>query len=75
MMDANELREARTALVDSMTRFARSEIARKLWGDEPPPSDALRSHIHLLRQIVDKPFDRAMIETVHGVGFRLSVPQ
>lgn len=54
---------------------ARSEIARKLWGDEPPPSDALRSHIHLLRQIVDKPFDRAMIETVHGVGFRLSVPQ
>ena len=27
MMDANELREARTALVDGMTRFARSEIA------------------------------------------------
>ncbi len=54
---------------------ARTEIARKLWGDEPPSSDALRSHIHLLRQIVDKPFGAPMIETVHSIGFRLSAPQ
>ncbi len=52
----------------------RSEIARRLWGDEPPSSDALRSHIHLLRQVVDKPFGAAMIETVHSIGFRLSPP-
>lgn len=54
---------------------ARTEIARKLWGDEPPSSDALRSHIHLLRQIVDKPFGAPMIDTVHSIGFRLRGPE
>lgn len=49
----------------------RTDLTRRLWGDEPPTSDALRSHIHLLRQVVDKPFDQPMIETIHGVGYRL----
>ena len=49
-------------------------MTRRLWGDEPPSSDALRAHIHLLRQIIDKPFAAPMIETVHGVGFRLAAP-
>ncbi len=51
--------------------IARFELTRRLWGDEPPDSDALRSHIHLLRQVLDKPFPTPMLETVHGVGFRL----
>jgi DNA-binding response OmpR family regulator len=50
---------------------ARHELARRLWGDEPPDSDSLRSHMHLLRQALDKPFELPMLETVHGVGFRL----
>lgn len=49
----------------------RSELTRQLWGDQPPSSDALRAHIHLLRQIIDKPFAAPMLETVHGIGFRL----
>jgi len=49
----------------------RFELSRGLWGDDPPDSDALRSHVHLLRQVLDKPFDKPMLETVHGVGFRL----
>jgi len=53
---------------------SRDDMSRRLWGDDPPSSDALRSHIHLLRQVVDKPFDVAMIETVHSAGFRLTVP-
>lgn len=52
----------------------RIDATRRLWGDEPPSSDALRAHVHLLRQIVDKPFTVPMIETVHGIGFRLVVP-
>jgi DNA-binding response OmpR family regulator len=49
----------------------RHELTRRLWGDEPPDSDSLRSHIHLLRQALDKPFATPMLETLHGVGFRL----
>lgn len=51
--------------------LARCDLTRRLWGDDPPPSDALRSHIHLLRLALDKPFAAPMLETVHGVGFRL----
>jgi DNA-binding response OmpR family regulator len=50
---------------------SRDDATTRLWGDEPPSSDSLRAHMHLLRQVVDKPFDLPMIETVHGVGFRL----
>jgi DNA-binding response OmpR family regulator len=52
---------------------SRDEATRRLWGDEPPSSDSLRAHIHLLRQVVDKPFDSPIIETVHSIGFRLQV--
>jgi len=53
----------------------RFELSRGLWGDDPPDSDALRSHVHLLRQVLDKPFDKPMLETVHGIGFRLVADQ
>jgi DNA-binding response OmpR family regulator len=49
----------------------RAELTRRLWGDDPPASDVLRAHVHLLRQIVDKPFPEPLVETVHGIGFRL----
>lgn len=52
--------------------LSRSELSLKLWGDDPPDSDTLRAHIYLLRQQVDKPFGWAMLQTVHGVGFKLS---
>lgn len=53
----------------------RSELTIRLWGDEPPSSDALRAHMHLLRQIVDKPFEKPLIETLHGVGFKLAMTE
>lgn len=43
-----------------------------LWGDESPDSDSLRSHIHQLRQVIDKPFEQPLLHTVHGFGYRLS---
>jgi DNA-binding response OmpR family regulator len=52
---------------------SRDEATSRLWGDEPPSSDSLRAHLHLLRQVVDKPFDVPIIETVHSIGFRLKV--
>lgn len=50
----------------------REVLENALWGDEPPDSDSLRSHIHALRQQLDKPFPSPLLQTVHGVGFRLA---
>ena len=52
----------------------RKELEHALWGDAPPGSDALRSHIYALRSAIDRPFKHALLETVHGVGYRLVVP-
>jgi len=51
--------------------LSRTELTERLWGDDPPDSDALRAHIYLLRQQLDKPFSFSMLHTVHGVGFKL----
>lgn len=51
--------------------ITRSELADRIWGDEPPASDALATHIYSLRQALDRPFDTPMLKTLHGVGFRL----
>jgi DNA-binding response OmpR family regulator len=53
----------------------KSELEYHIWGDTPPESDALRAHIHALRTAIDKPFDQAMLITVHGIGYRLVAPQ
>ncbi|XOV80386.1 MAG: response regulator transcription factor [Aestuariibacter sp.] len=53
----------------------RSELSQKLWGDEPTESDALRSHVYQLRNILDKPFDTPVIKTVFGVGFTLNISE
>ncbi len=50
----------------------RETLENALWGDSPPDSDSLRSHIHSLRQQIDKPFARPLLHTVHGIGYRLS---
>ena len=53
---------------------SRQEIEHALWSDMPPGSDALRSHIYTLRQAVDKPFKCHLIQTVHGLGYKLVDP-
>lgn len=52
---------------------SRSELWSRLWGDSIADSDVIRSHVYQLRQVLDKPFDNAMLATVHGVGFNLKV--
>ena len=49
----------------------REAIEREIWGDIPPDSDALRSHIHSLRSAIDKPFSSQLLHTVRGIGYRL----
>ena len=51
---------------------SREALEREIWGDNPPESDALRTHIHALRQALDKPFARPLLITRPGAGFRLA---
>ncbi len=53
--------------------ITRSELADRIWGDNPPDSDALATHIYSLRQALDRPFGRPILKTLHGVGFRLDI--
>lgn len=53
----------------------RDQLEEAVWGDNCPDSDSLRSHIHQLRQVIDKPFGVPLLQTVHGIGFRLAVPE
>ena len=52
----------------------RETLEQAVWGEDRPESDALRTHIHALRQAVDKPFAFPMIYTIAGVGYKLALP-
>lgn len=54
---------------------SRQQVISKVWGDDMPDSDVLRSHIYTLRQALDKPFATPMLVTLHGVGFRLQTSE
>ncbi|NIP73950.1 MAG: response regulator transcription factor [Gammaproteobacteria bacterium] len=50
----------------------RAELERVVWGDSPPDSDALRTHMHMLRSAIDAQADRPLLHTVRGIGYRLA---
>lgn len=50
----------------------RATLEEAVWGDECPDGDSLRSHIHQLRQVIDKPFTHPLLHTVHKSGYRLA---
>jgi DNA-binding response OmpR family regulator len=52
----------------------REHLEFQIWGDNPPDSDALRTHIHALRQALDKAEPYAMLHTVPGIGYQLTTP-
>jgi len=49
----------------------RQEVNQAIWGDQPPSSDALRSHIYSLRNKLSEGQNHSRLETIHGQGFRL----
>ncbi len=50
----------------------REELECAVWQDNPPDSDALRTHISSLRQLIDKPFDFRLLYTVRGFGYKFT---
>ena len=59
------LMRAAPAVVD------RAHLEHVLWGDQPPASDVLRLHVHLLRNTLDTPTETPMLRTVRGRGWAL----
>lgn len=51
--------------------ISREELEQHIWGDILPDNDVLRTHIYSLRNIIDKPFDKKLLHTIHGSGYRL----
>jgi DNA-binding response OmpR family regulator len=63
------------ALMDaSPSVVTRHDLEQKVWGEELPDSDSLRVHIHGLRAVIDKPFEKPLIHTRHGIGYRMVDP-
>lgn len=63
-----ELLMARTPQV-----VPRDDIERAVWGEARPDSDSLRAHWYLLRELVDKPFQKKLLHTVRGFGYQLKI--
>ncbi len=51
---------------------SREDLEHAVWGESRPDSDSLRAHVHLLRELVDKPFERKLLRTMRGFGYQLA---
>ncbi len=54
--------------------FTRAELEAEVWGEALPDSDTLRTHIYTLRRALSERGEPDLVETVHGVGYRLVEP-
>nr|WP_314857625.1 response regulator transcription factor [uncultured Undibacterium sp.] len=52
---------------------SRSQILHDIWGDTPPQSDALKSHIYSLRKQLDNVAGYDLVRTVHSLGYQLVI--
>jgi DNA-binding response OmpR family regulator len=50
---------------------SKSRIIHEIWGDTPPETDSLKSHIYNLRTAIDKPFTKNIVKTIVNVGYKL----
>lgn len=68
------LRILETLMRSSPRVLERAELERAVWGDSPRDSDSLRAHLHVLRNAIDKPFDKPLIRTLRGIGWQIADP-
>lgn len=60
-------------LKDPRRVFSVDVLLRDLWSDTPDASAAtVRTHVKTLRKKIDSEGEETLIDTVHGVGYRLS---
>lgn len=58
-------------MLQSPNVVSREDVQHAVWGDALPDSDSLRAHFHILRNLIDKPFERKLLRTVRGIGYQL----
>jgi DNA-binding response OmpR family regulator len=73
-LNPTALKILQALMESSPSVVTRTELETKVWGEELPDSDSLRVHIHGLRAAVDKPFAVQLIQTRHGIGYRIVDP-
>jgi len=64
-----------TLAAEPRRTFTRTELTREVWGFDPQaagPSRTVDSHAHRLRQKLDQAGAEPMVQTVRGVGWRLT---
>lgn len=52
---------------------SKNRIVHDIWGDNPPETNSLKSHIYNLRAAIDKPFHTHIIRTIINVGYKLDI--
>lgn len=67
-----ELRILEILMRKSPNIVTRKSLEKDIWGDFPPDSDTLRTHIHGLRTAIDKNYKNKLLHTVRGQGFRIA---
>ena len=67
------LKLLRLLMLKSPAVVRREVLEAELWGDDCPDSDSLRSHIHQLRQVIDKTFTTKLLHTQHGIGYQCAI--
>ncbi len=50
---------------------ARSDLIAHLWGDSPPESNALKSHMYSLRKALEQVSQRPLLHTISNIGYQL----
>ena len=73
-LNPTALKILQSLMESSPSVVTRQELETRVWGEELPDSDSLRVHIHGLRAAVDKPFPKPLIQTRHGIGYRIAAP-
>ena len=74
-----ELSGREYALLEYLVHHAGQVVTRdllreKVWGDAAVESNVIDVYVGYLRQKIDTPFDRPLIQTVRGVGYQLRAP-
>jgi len=71
------LTRAGFALLETLLRHApnlvrHGELAHALWGETGGDTATLHTHLSVLRSVIDRPFERRLLHTVHGFGYRIA---